>query len=342
MRRVTLLALGLFATPLFAQYWAFPAKTPNTDVTCTTCADKAKGQLTPGYPAALGTYVGRYLDSSASSDCQQLVRTFRAATVLPMPALNPPHGRMYFQIGSAVMAWSIDHFFQEVAAGNGFQYNSRAKCNTQIADEVLPYDAWFYAEDPGSGWDVSSGGGCEIYTADALVANGTPLVSDAGAGDGAVRGVGSDGTNFYVASDAASGLVISTYAADGRGGYHKVKDFRTSRPTYATENLKWGDGYLVQSGITDGSYELRLFKAPSVNDVSEVDLSIPKAPGTSITPYYFKNYYHDNTSGRSGYVGAGLFGQFHDSQVVKSGGHTYLVVTAFGLGDVYELQGSDS
>jgi PKD repeat protein len=462
MRRVTLLALGLFATPLFAQYWAFPAKTPNTDVTCTTCADKAKGQLTPGYPAALGTYVGRYLDSSASSDCQQLVRTFRAATVLPMPALNPPHGRMYFQIGSAVMAWSIDHFFQEVAAGNGFQYNSRAKCNTQIADEVLPYDAWFYAEDPGSGWDVSSGGDgqtrlyyidaddqgyvylatkwyrwgivkddmapgggslsfvaqpdgtsddvvpalvlvlkgsngayyavigdavnaklnvfdvtnrelpqrranltksiyryaknsamnvvgiatadgrFEIYTADALVANGTPLVSDAGAGDGAVRGVGSDGTNFYVASDAASGLVISTYAADGRGGYHKVKDFRTSRPTYATENLKWGDGYLVQSGITDGSYELRLFKAPSVNDVSEVDLSIPKAPGTSITPYYFKNYYHDNTSGRSGYVGAGLFGQFHDSQVVKSGGHTYLVVTAFGLGDVYELQGSDS
>src|SRR5207244_1683164 len=27
------------------------------------------------------------------------------------------------------------------------------------------------------------------------------------------------------------------------------------------------------------------------------------------------------------------------SQVVKSGGHTYLVVTAFGLGDVYELKG---
>jgi len=459
MRRVILLALGLFATPLFAQYWALPAKTPNTDVTCTTCPDKAKGQLTPGYPAALGTFVGRFLDSSASSDCQQDVRTYRAAAVLPMPALNPPHGRIYFQIGSAVMAWSMDGFFQKVAKGDGYQYNSRAKCFTQIADEVLPYDAWFYAESPGSGWDVSNfgdgqtrlygidaddqgyvylatkwyrwgivkddmtsslsfvvqppetnddvlavsivalkgsngayyavvgdtissklnvydvtnrelpqrrasvtksiyryaknsamnvvgiatiDGRFEIYTADALVANGTPLVSDAGAGGGSVRGVGSDGTNFYVASDAASGLVISTYAADGRGGYHKVRDFPTSRPTTATENLKWGDGYLVQSGLTDGGYELRLFKAPSVNDVSEVDVSIPKAPGVGITPYYFKNYYYYNTSGRSGYVAAGLFGQFHDSQVVKSGGHTYLVVTAFGLGDVYQLPGSDS
>ena len=69
MRRIALLAVGLFAAPLFAQYWTHPAKTPNTDVKCTGCAGKAEGQLTPGYPASVGTYIGRYLDSSPSNDC---------------------------------------------------------------------------------------------------------------------------------------------------------------------------------------------------------------------------------------------------------------------------------
>ena len=92
-----------------------------------------------------------------------------------------------------------------------------------------------------------------------------------GFGGAPVRGVASDGTNFYIVSDAGGGLVITTYAPNGSGGYSKVADFPTSRPTLATESLKWGDGYLVQAGFTDGSYELRLFKASSPSDVSEVD-----------------------------------------------------------------------
>jgi PKD repeat protein len=460
MRRITLLALGLFATPLFAQYWAHPAKTPNTDVKCTGCFEKANGQMTPGYPASIGTYVGRYLDSSPSNDCQQPIRTFRAVNVLPMPALNAPHGRLYFQIGSSLQAFDIDNFFQRVGRGESLANNTGSvQCRPQIVnDTALSYDSWFYAESQGSGWDVSSGGDgqtrlywldaddqgyvylatkwyrwgivkddfgrggsnmgfvsqsaatsddvipimvvslkasngtyyaaigdristkmnlydvtdrsnprkvsnlsksiyqyakngdgsaigvatvdgrFEIYRTDTFVANGSPLVSDGGPGGAPVRAVGSDGVNFYVAADASGGLVITTYAPNG-GGYQKVKQFTTARATLATESLKWGDGYLVQAGITDGGYELRLFKA-TVNDVSEVDVSIPALPGNHA--YYFKNYYVINTSGRSGYVGAGLFGQFHDSTVVKNNGHTYLIVTAFGLGDVYELPGADS
>jgi PKD repeat protein len=460
MRRIALFAVGLFATPLFAQYWTHPAKTPNTDVKCTGCAGKADGQMTPGYPASVGTYVGRYLDSSPSNDCQQPIRTFRAVSVLPMPALNAPHGRLYFQIGSSVQAFDIDNFFQRVAKGEALANNTGSvQCRPQIVNDMaLSYDSWFYAESQGSGWDVSSGGDgqtrlywldaddkgyvylatkwyrwgivqddfarggsnmgfvsqaaptsddvipilvlslkatngtyyaaigdrisskmnlydvtdrsnprkvanlsksiyqyakngdgsalgiatvdgrFEIYRTDTFVANGTPLVSDAGAGGGAVRAVASDGVNFYVAADAGSGLVISTYAPNG-SGYRKVNDFATTRATLATESLKWGDGYLLQAGITDGGYELRLFKA-SVNDVSEVDVSIPSASGSKA--YYFKNYYVINTSGRNGYAGAGLFGQFHGSAVVKNNGHTYLIVTAFGLGDVYELPGADS
>ena len=460
MRRVALLALGLFTTPLFGQYWVHPAKTPNTDVKCTGCLGKANDQMTPGYPATLGTYVGRYLDSSPSNDCQQPIRTYRAVSVLPMPALNPPHGRLYFQIGSSVQAFDMDSFFQRLARGEALANNpGSVNCRPQIyTDYALAYDSWFYAETPGSGWDYSNGGDgqtrlygidaddqgyvylatkwyrwgivkddmarggssmgfvsqpgpfnddviptmiislkasngayyavigntvsstmnlfdvtdranpqkrgnltksvyryakngdlsalgvatvdgrFEIYKTDTFVANGAPLVSDAGAGGGSVRAVASDGVNFYAASDAGSGLIISTYAPSGNG-YRKVNDFPTSRPTYATESLKWGDGYLVQAGITESFYELRLFKA-NVSGVTEVDVSIPAVPGNKA--YYFKNYYVLNTSGRSGYVGAGLFGQLHDSTVVKYNGHTYLVVTAFGLGDVYELPGSDS
>src|SRR4051812_24866748 len=72
IRRLALSALFVIAsaTPLAAQYWVKPAKTPNTDVTCTNCSGRSKGLLTPGYPATLGTYVGRYLDSDATNDCQ--------------------------------------------------------------------------------------------------------------------------------------------------------------------------------------------------------------------------------------------------------------------------------
>src|SRR5689334_19696730 len=102
IRRLAFSALFVIAsaTPLAAQYWAKPAKTPNTDVTCTNCSGKAKGLLTPGYPSTLGTYVGRYLDSDASNDCQQPVRTMRAVDVIPKPSLNAPHGRIYMQVGS--------------------------------------------------------------------------------------------------------------------------------------------------------------------------------------------------------------------------------------------------
>ena len=132
--KTALLALGLFATPLFAQYWARPAGTPNMDVKCSGCSGKANDQWTPGYPATLLGFTGRYLDSDASNDCQQPVRTFRAVSVLPMPALNAPHGRLYFQIGSSVMAWDMDRFFQRIAAGESLIPNI---CEQPVVDTAL-------------------------------------------------------------------------------------------------------------------------------------------------------------------------------------------------------------
>jgi hypothetical protein len=160
MKRILWLTAFLAATA-YAQQWARPARTPNTDVVCKGCPDKANGKLTPGYPNALGVYLGRFLDSSASSDCQKPVRSFRADHVLPMPALN----RVYFQIGSAVMAYDLGAFFQRVGANESLVANDRSRCFTQIADTVLQWDQWYYAElEPinegisSSGWDVAAGG----------------------------------------------------------------------------------------------------------------------------------------------------------------------------------------
>src|ERR1051326_345404 len=464
MRRLVLSILLLtFTTSLSAQHYARPAKTPNTDVKCTGCSDRAKDQLTPGYPAALGTYVGRYLDSQTTNDCQQPVRTFRAVNVVPMPSLN----RLYFIIGSSVTAYDMDRFFQRVAAGESLTPNAPCGVPQPVTDAALQFDEWFYAElQPvdsetkvsSSGWDVGDGGDgqtrlygidvddqgyvylatkwyrwgivkddrrhdgglmqfvwqapktddaivpvsvaslrgssgsyfavisdtvsstmnvfdvsdhaapkkrpntaksmwqfaknadstrlavattdghIEIYTTDSFVSGGQPLLSDLGPFGAAARGVASDGTNFYASFDGGTGLVIAVYAPDG-AGYKKVQQLVTSRPTLATLRLSYGAGYLVQAGFTGGQYELRLFKA-SPAGVSEFDLSVPKAPGVTSFAGYFQNYYVANSSGRDGYVAAGLFGQFHDSAVVRSGGKTYPVVAAHGLGDVYQLDGT--
>lgn len=354
--------------------WARPAKSPDTDVRCTGCPDKAANQLTPGYPSALGVYLGRYLDSSGSSDCQQDFRTYRATSVIPRPDL----GRIYFQIGSAVFAYDLTKFFERVGAGESLSLvNNRAKCSTQIADRALFYDSFYYAEMPGSGWDFSSGGDgqtrlygfdiddqgyvylatkwyrfgivkddrrrdgalmsftwqvpeqadavvpisvaalkgsdghywalisdttgtgmnvfdvtdrahpvkrpniqrsmyrfakssdatrvgiatvdgrFEIYTTDALVSGGAPLFTRSD--DVMIQAVATDGTSWFTAGVLANSLVISVYAPSGNG-YRKVSDLRTDRTTISTENLRYGSGYLVQTGLTDGSYEMRLFK----------------------------------------------------------------------------------
>src|SRR6185436_6697124 len=155
MRRVALLALGLFAAPLFAQNWVKPAKTPNTEVKCTTCPDKAKNKMTVGYPDALGTFVGRYLDSDGVQDFQQNFRTARARNVFPAPS----RGRIYFILGSGIFAYDIDRFFQRLAANEQLQDVAQVPVTWNwgsdrglLHEVFLSYDEFFYSENSGSGW----------------------------------------------------------------------------------------------------------------------------------------------------------------------------------------------
>src|SRR5205823_5376562 len=92
---------------------------------------------------------------------------------------------------------------------------------------------------------------------------------------------------------------------------------------------------LTQAGFWNGTSELRLFKG-GVGGLTEVNLHVGDPSGGT---FYFQNYYA--RTGMAGYTAPGTFGQFWDSAVVTWKGHAYLIVTAFGLGDVYELPASD-
>ena len=160
-----LFAIGIVSTfSATAQYWPKPAKTPGVDVPCTGCLEQHNNKLTPGYPASIQTFVGRFLDSQATQDYQQPFKTARAETVLVMPALH----RIYFQIGSAVFAYNLDTFFSRLASGEALMSVNAIPSPAPSAnwpphpfpvDLVLAYDAFFYVENQPTGWEYATSDG---------------------------------------------------------------------------------------------------------------------------------------------------------------------------------------
>src|SRR5437763_7386654 len=167
MKRLILPIVFLaLAGALSAQTWTRPAKTPNTDVKCVGCPcatpdnptspNCSRNKLTPGYPAVLGTFVGRYLDSQDTNDFQQHFRTARARNVLAVPALN----RLYFIIGSGLFAYDADRFFQRMSAGEALvtvkavsvPWSPYDRLGT--VEQILMFQQFFYAENEPNGWET--------------------------------------------------------------------------------------------------------------------------------------------------------------------------------------------
>jgi len=114
------------------------------------------GKLTPGYPATISTFTGRFLDSQATTDLQYRFRTGRAFLAVPAPSRN----RMYMIIGSSLAAFSLDTFFTRVAAGhlsnaNEVPIDTNATMHPAPVDEFLAFDSFFYAENEPNGWSFS-------------------------------------------------------------------------------------------------------------------------------------------------------------------------------------------
>jgi PKD repeat protein len=94
--------------------------------------------------------------------------------------------------------------------------------------------------------------------------------------------------------------------------------------------LDAGSGHIAVAGVdrVAGAYDVRILKMES------------GGPTAINTDNFFMKYYH---TAPQGYAEACVYcGIQADIQVVKHGGKTYLMYSVFGLGDVFEIQGSDS
>ena len=170
-------------------------------------------------------------------------------------------------------------------------------------------------------------GKLQIYSTDGLVSGQGPLAEFNGVGGSVMKGVACDGTNFYTTSDTPNGLVISVFAPSG-GTYTRVGDYPASNKVYGTsQHLSYGDGYLCWAGTNNGGANMRVFKLQ--NGVpTEIDFG-----------NYFQHYY---TIPQTAAYAKPAFSYFWDSNVIKKNNKVYLFVTAYSLGDVYELPSADS
>ena len=104
--------------------------------------------------------------------------------------------------------------------------------------------------------------------------------------------------------------------------------------TFEPRVLHAAAGHIAMVGVdkTIGAYDVRLLKAETAG------------PAPIDVDGYFRKFYHKAPSGYAeacNYCGFGYFNHT-DVHIVKNGGKTYLMYSTGGLGDVFEIQGSDS
>jgi PKD repeat protein len=156
--------LMMTSASLFAQGWAMPAKTPNTLATCTACPGSLKNKPAVGYAAPIAKFTGRFLDSSLTVDYQVYYRTARAETV----QLSPDGKRLYFRIGSGVMAYDAANFITRLngnetlidAAGIPTSPPNQGAWKSRPYEQLLQFDTWFYPEWTSIDCLLNPGGTC--------------------------------------------------------------------------------------------------------------------------------------------------------------------------------------
>ncbi|HYK06030.1 MAG TPA: PKD domain-containing protein [Thermoanaerobaculia bacterium] len=155
---VTLLAMFILVTPVFAQHWPNPGK--GTGTVCTNCEGAAKGKLTYPFDEPLLRHVGRYVDSTTVGNVQNLgMRTVRAGEVRSYPGRN----RVAIAIGEGVGLYKLDTLFSTKLPAGMVNVDKSVSISPYFdfdrysdpLEKVLPTDAFFYAESKNSDWVVT-------------------------------------------------------------------------------------------------------------------------------------------------------------------------------------------
>ena len=176
----------------------------------------------------------------------------------------------------------------------------------------------------------------EIFTTEDFITNRPPTFSTP-AGQ-IYKGVTTDGVNFYSAESASGGkLSISVFTSSG-GSFTEQK-YRTQHG-FLPERLQFGAGYVSVSGLntSNATNDIHVFRVASGN-LTELDLNV-YTTGAAKSDRYLPSYYSPNGV-PTGYLSS-IYSLIFDSLVYQRNGKTYLFVNAKGLGDVYEIKGSDS
>ncbi|HSP14464.1 MAG TPA: PKD domain-containing protein [Thermoanaerobaculia bacterium] len=175
---------------------------------------------------------------------------------------------------------------------------------------------------------VDSTGSLTINTGDGFATGTAPLFTSTGFAD-----VTSDGTNFF-GLKYPSGIVVLVPS----GNSYTEQAGTLTDPKFSANTIKYGDGYLVLTGADTGAgWDVRVYKVGA--NLIPTAVITNGTPADNAYPSYFRNYY--GLPPNNHYVVPGYINML-DGTVVKSNGHTYLIICAKGLGDVYELSGGDS
>ncbi|MGA8808804.1 MAG: PKD domain-containing protein [Thermoanaerobaculia bacterium] len=186
---------------------------------------------------------------------------------------------------------------------------------------------------------VEYSGGLSIYTSDAFVRSGTPLAHFEAGGGGTFRLITSDGTNFYAYGASGSGPFLDVISPSGSTYVEK----RSPTNGYGIpQGMHYGDGYLAIYGgeINVGASNIRVFKVGTGGTLTEIpfEMPVPGSNGTRQLPFW-SMYYGANSP--QGYTHP-YYNIFMDVAPVKVGSKIYIVIAAYGLGDVWEIKAGDS
>lgn len=249
----------------------------------------------PTYPfsGALKRHVGRYVDSTTTTDNQGMgMRTARAGKIRIAPARAGVPARAYLQVGAALAAFSLDTFFTQRLPGgmttvDTYQTGLQYYRHSGDLEKVAKPDAFIYPESPSSGWQIRGVDGQErlfdfdyddrgyIYAAYMIM--GWGLVKDSGETGGTMFGapvaqVLEDGSGVSPTVIFSVKVGTSYYAAVSGGTPAGTAIYNTTTPNAVTrarvrggfENalISWakspnGD----RIAIVTGDKKLRIFDA---------------------------------------------------------------------------------
>jgi PKD repeat protein len=178
-------------------------------------------------------------------------------------------------------------------------------------------------------------GELRIYTASGYIDGASPIFrATPAAGRSFGLGVASDGSNFY-AAETGTGLPIRFHTLAPQGSTAVSDTTADTTELFNSLHLDYNSGLLTLSGSSPaGGSDIRVFRVVSPTNFRNIDLH------NYVRDFYF---HIPGVSAFSSATSQGTKILLADATTYKhANGKTYLFVSAYGLGDVYELETADA